>query len=105
LTKPFEATANLAPVGRLRRAKAVIESRWLGFFALYVLDFAMLISVVSAANQQQLLLKEEASAGHVAPRDPIVPASAPHFRHKFLQLSHLRIGAPCVRQPLRRPAH
>ncbi len=52
---------------RLRRPKAIIESRWLGFVALYALHFALLLSLVSAANQQQLLLKEEASAGYVGP--------------------------------------
>jgi len=62
LTKSFEATTD-----RLRRAKAAIESRWLGFFALYVLHFVLLLSLVSAANQQQVLLKEEASAGYVGP--------------------------------------
>src|SRR5208283_1360009 len=33
----------------------------------YVLHFVLLLSLVSAANQQQVLLKEEASAGYVGP--------------------------------------
>lgn len=67
MNKPLGATADRSSAGRPRRAKAVLESRWLGFFALYALHFAVLLSLVSAANQQQLLLKEEASAGYVGP--------------------------------------
>ena len=67
MTKEFEAITNLVPLPGLWRAKALLETRWLGFVTLYALYFAILLSLVNAANQQQLLLKEEASAGYVGP--------------------------------------
>jgi len=45
----------------------VIESRWFGFAVLYALHFGILLGLVHAANQQQLLLREEASAAYVGP--------------------------------------
>jgi hypothetical protein len=49
------------------RARALLESRWLAFAVLYALHFILLLALVDAANQQQVLLKEEASAGYVGP--------------------------------------
>lgn len=45
----------------------MVESRWLGFAVLYGLQFGLLLALVSAVNQQQLLLREEASAAYVGP--------------------------------------
>ncbi len=47
--------------------RTILESRWLGFAGLCALHFILLLALVGAANQQDLLLKEEASAGYVGP--------------------------------------
>jgi hypothetical protein len=66
LTKALGAIARTTPSAR-ERAQTLFESRWLGFAGLYALHFGLLLALVTAANQQQVLLKEEALAAYVGP--------------------------------------